>query len=235
MDAPPSALNPPRSLLKWQETIVWAKQHYRDRAFNKDESIPVRPGLLYWVQCGAVLLTGNAKGMECSPHSHAEESAETFVGLIGAGYPFEIPDRSRIHFQASARVDSTTVIWMYWHDLDNWPHFRSDVLDLFRDRYQRQLLLLTTLGQRRALDRLWGFLVLLMEEYGQIVEGGVRFPYPLTHAQIGSAIGSTRVTVTRLIGRLRQQGLISIEEDNTICLLNSEDGSLGLQKPTSLV
>ncbi|MCG8699292.1 MAG: helix-turn-helix domain-containing protein, partial [Bacteroidales bacterium] len=41
-------------------------------------------------------------------------------------------------------------------------------------------------------------------------------PYPLTHAQIGSAIGSTRVTVTRLMGKLRQQGLISIEGDEFV-------------------
>lgn len=223
MYALPSTLIPPRSFLKWQETIDWAKNHYRDRSFNKDESIPVRPGLLYLVQCGAVLLTGKAETREYSPHPHPEESKETFLGLIGAGYPFEIPDRPRVTFKASARVESTTVIWMYWHDLDNWPHFRLDVLDFFRDQHQRKLLLLTTLGHRRTIDRLWGFLTLLAEEYGQVVEKGVCFPYPLTHAQIGSAIGSTRVTVTRLMGKLRQQGLISMEGDNTICLLNSEN------------
>ncbi|NLQ06947.1 winged helix-turn-helix domain-containing protein, partial [Cylindrospermopsis raciborskii LB2897] len=36
---------------------------------------------------------------------------------------------------------------------------------------------------------------------------GYCLPFPLTHAQIGSAIGSTRVTVTRLMGKLRQRGL----------------------------
>jgi len=40
----------------------------------------------------------------------------------------------------------------------------------------------------------------------------------LTHAQIGSAIGSTRVTVTRLMGKLRSKGLINTEDDNLICL-----------------
>ncbi|MGH2413902.1 MAG: helix-turn-helix domain-containing protein, partial [Microcystaceae cyanobacterium] len=40
----------------------------------------------------------------------------------------------------------------------------------------------------------------------------------LTHAQIGSAIGSSRVTVTRLMGRLRQEGFIVIQGDNCICL-----------------
>ena len=43
-------------------------------------------------------------------------------------------------------------------------------------------------------------------------------PFPLTHAQIGSAIGSTRVTITRLMGKLRQRGLITIQGDSLICL-----------------
>ncbi|NEO26287.1 MAG: Crp/Fnr family transcriptional regulator, partial [Kamptonema sp. SIO4C4] len=60
---------------------------------------------------------------------------------------------------------------------------------------------------------------LLIEEYGEPIPQGYRLPYPLTHAQIGSAIGSTRVTVTRLMGRLRQQGAITIEGDNLICLI----------------
>jgi CRP-like cAMP-binding protein len=47
---------------------------------------------------------------------------------------------------------------------------------------------------------------------------GINEPFPLTHAQIGSAIGSTRVTVTRLMGKLRQRGLILTQGDNLICL-----------------
>ena len=115
---------------------------------------------------------------------------------------------------------------MYWHELDNWPHFRREVLDAFRYQHQRKLLWLSTLGQRRTIDRLFGFLTLLIEEYGQPwtsqdnleVTSGYYLPWPLTHTQIGSAIGSTRVTVTRLIGKLRQQGLVYIQNDNLICL-----------------
>ena len=58
-------------------------------------------------------------------------------------------------------------------------------------------------------------------EYGQKCDEGYYLPYLLTHAQIGSTIGSTRVTVTRLMGKLRRQGLIRIKEDNIICLPTS--------------
>nr|MDJ0575906.1 helix-turn-helix domain-containing protein [Xenococcaceae cyanobacterium MO_234.B1] len=59
---------------------------------------------------------------------------------------------------------------------------------------------------------------LLIEEYGESCEEGYCLPYILTHAQIGSSIGSTRVTVTRLMGKLRRQGLIKIRDDNSICI-----------------
>jgi CRP-like cAMP-binding protein len=74
------------------------------------------------------------------------------------------------------------------------------------------------LGQRRTIDRLLGFLTLLIEEFGEPCQNGYCLPFPLTHAQIGSAIGSTRVTVTRLMGKLRQRGLIGTHGDNLICL-----------------
>ena len=57
------------------------------------------------------------------------------------------------------------------------------------------------------------------------VTSGYFLPWPLTHAQIGSAIGSTRVTVTRLMGKLRQQGLIFIQNDNLICLPTQSEQS----------
>lgn len=126
--------------------------------------------------------------------------------------------RSPFELQAYAHVDHTVVIWLYWQDLDAWPQLRTEVLDAFRYQHQRKLLWLSTLGQRRTIDRLLGFLSLLVEEYGQPHAQGYCLPFPLTHAQIGSAIGSTRVTVTRLMGKLRQSKLISIEDENFICL-----------------
>lgn len=228
-----SALNN-RPFLTWQLIIDWAEEHYRSRAFSKDERIPARPGLLYLIQKGAIRLVGNANisanrnvsNNNLSKSKTSPNSDEPFLGLVGAGQPFELIAQSPFTLQAYAHIDKTTVLWMYWHELDNWPHFRREVLDAFRYQHQRKLLWLSTLGQRRTIDRLFGFLTLLIEEYGQPwtsqdnleVTSGYYLPWPLTHTQIGSAIGSTRVTVTRLIGKLRQQGLVYIQNDNLICL-----------------
>lgn len=218
-----------RPFLTWQRITDWAQEHYRCRSFTKDERIPARPGLLYLVQRGAVRLVGSAQ-LEPVKKSNSKTGSrnldEAFLGFVGAGQPFELIAQSPFSLQAYAHADDTMVLWMYWHDLDNWPHFRREVLDAFRYQHQRKLLWLSTLGQRRTIDRLLGFLTLLIEEYGEYYSSGTGsdtfrgyyLPWSLTHSQIGSAIGSTRVTVTRLMGKLRQQGLIFTQGDNLICL-----------------
>jgi hypothetical protein len=220
-----SSLEAARPFLTWQRIIDWAQTHYRDRSFRKDERIPARPGLLYLVHRGAIRLVGTAQlnilqeEDEPEPNEYSSEfPEEAFLGFVDAGHPFEIVTQSPFNLQAYAHVDRTVVVWMYWHDLDNWPHFRKEVYEAFRYQHQRKLLWLSALGQRRTIERLMSFLTLLVEEYGEPCEQGYCLPYMLTHAQIGSAIGSTRVTVTRLMGKLRRQGLILIREDNSICV-----------------
>ena len=224
---PTSSANQARPFLTWQRISDWAQEHYRCRTFVKDERIPSRPGLLYLVQRGAVRLTGSAQlGLGVAGESEEDmastplmaQDEEAFLGFVGPGQPFEIIAQSPFSLQSFAHVDQTAVIWLYWHDLDNWPHFRREVLEAFRHQHQRKLLWLSTLGQRRTIDRLIGFLTLLIEEFGEASADGYYLPFPLTHAQIGSAIGSTRVTVTRLMGKLRQQGIIAAHGDGLICL-----------------
>jgi len=221
-----------RPFLTWQRITDWAQEHYRSRTFNKDERIPTRQGLLYLVERGAVRLVGASQLGDMvtpepdQPPSDEEASGqlglgnpeEAFLGFVGAGQPFEIVAHSPFNLQSFAHVDQTTVIWLYWQDLDTWPHFRREVLDAFRYQHQRKLLWLSTLGQRRTIDRLLGFITLLIEEYGEPCEVGYYLPWTLTHAQIGSAIGSTRVTVTRLMGKLRQRKLIYIYKDGLIAI-----------------
>ncbi|MGA1409693.1 MAG: Crp/Fnr family transcriptional regulator [Prochlorotrichaceae cyanobacterium] len=213
----------PRPFLVWQRIIDWAQEHYRHRTFCRDERIPSREGLLYLVQSGCVRLSSlapnNTQVMDETPDEQEEgDFSQAFLGFVGAGEPFELVSRQPLTMAAHAHADQTQVIWMYWNELDNWPHFRREVMEGFRYQHQRKLLLLSALGQRRTIDRLLGFLTLLVEEYGEPSRDGVCLPWPLTHAQIGSAIGSTRVTVTRLMGRLRQQGVLEIQRENQICV-----------------
>lgn len=209
--------------LAWQNVVDWAQTHYRDRIFRKDEQIPTRPQLIYLVNKGAVRLiseiqTQHHDNSTIEPSKTDEDSEEVFLGFVGAKKPFEILTQASFKVHAYAHVDRTQVAWLYWQDLDNWSDFRHEIYEAFRYQHQRKLLWLSALGQRRTIDRLTSFLTLLAEEYGHGNEQSYCLPYTLTHAQIGSAIGSTRVTVTRLMGKLRRQGIISIKNDNSICV-----------------
>ena len=215
-----------RSFLIWQRIAEWAQTHYRDRLFSKDEPIPVRSGLLYLVHQGVVRLVGTNQSPlgeeDNSAFSQAESNPDfpqdNFLGFVSAGQPFEISSQSGFGIQAYAHWDQTQVMWLYWRDLDNWSDFRQEVYESLRSQNQQRLLLLMALGQRKTIDRLFSFLKIIIEEHGQFCEEGYYLPYLLTHAQIGSTIGSTRVTVTRLMGKLRRQGLILIRNDSLICL-----------------
>ncbi|ACK68585.1 putative transcriptional regulator, Crp/Fnr family [Gloeothece citriformis PCC 7424] len=217
--------NPSPFNLTEKSVFDWAKCHYRDHTFNKDEIIPTRPGLLYFVEQGAIRIVGKAQTNETlqkqDHNGNHSLSEEVFLGFVGTGQPFEIVSQFPISLKAFAHLESTCVIWLYWQDLDHWPLLKQEVFDTFRYQHQRKLLWLSMLGQKRTIDRLLGFLTLLVEEYGQPCDKGYYLPYPLTHAQIASAIGTTRVTVTRLMGRLRQEGLVALDEEHLIYLPNS--------------
>ncbi len=203
------------------EIFNWAKSHFRDHTFTKDERVVTRPGLLYFVERGAVRIVGKAQVNVVDSKARTQttaESEEVFLGFVGAGQPFEIVSRYPFHLEAEAHIEDTAIVWLYWEDLDRWPQFRASIMETFRHQHQRKLFWLSILGQKRSIDRLMGFLVLLLEEYGQPCPEGYYLPYSLTHAQIASAIGTTRVTVTRLIGKLRQQNSLFLKDDHLIGL-----------------
>jgi CRP/FNR family transcriptional regulator, global nitrogen regulator len=71
-------------------------------------------------------------------------------------------------------------------------------------------MMIETLAHRDMGSRLVSFLLILCRDFGQPTQDGVTIDLKLSHQAIAEAIGSTRVTVTRLLGDLRDQGMISI-------------------------
>jgi hypothetical protein len=204
-----------------QKLLVWAQSHRRDRIFAKEEKIPTRPGLIYFVETGVVRLEGTPD-RECLPLSPIDAAEETdlgmFLGLVAAGKPFYWESSRSMILHAYAHLEPTQVFWLYWSELSQWEGLGDFIGRSILQQHQHYLAWLSLFGQKRAIDRLLGFLVLLTQEYGIPAPEGLYFPYPLTHAQMGRAIGATRVTVTRLIGRLRAKGVIVLHQDHFICL-----------------
>ena len=73
-------------------------------------------------------------------------------------------------------------------------------------------MMIETLAHRDMGSRLVSFLLILCRDFGQPAEQGIQIDLKLSHQAIAEAIGSTRVTVTRLLGELREEQMISIHK-----------------------
>jgi CRP-like cAMP-binding protein len=74
------------------------------------------------------------------------------------------------------------------------------------------------MGLRRVEERLRGFLEMLATEYGQPCAEGLRLNVRLTHQELASALGTTRVTVTRVLGALREEGWLQLDGQRRLVL-----------------
>ncbi|NJL98751.1 MAG: global nitrogen regulator NtcA [Synechococcaceae cyanobacterium SM2_3_2] len=73
-------------------------------------------------------------------------------------------------------------------------------------------MMIETLAHRDMGSRLVSFLLILCRDFGVPSPDGVTIDLRLSHQAIAEAIGSTRVTITRLLGDLRKEKRISIHK-----------------------
>ena len=71
--------------------------------------------------------------------------------------------------------------------------------------------MIETLTHRDMSSRLVSFLLVLCRDFGVPSDQGITIDLRLSHQSIAEAIGSTRVTITRLLGDLRNLGLLQID------------------------
>ena len=75
-------------------------------------------------------------------------------------------------------------------------------------------------GKRLVSDRLRYFLIMLARDFGQVEPSGIRIPMRLTHHQLATAIGTTRVTVTRLLKEFKTEGWLVIDQRQALLRLD---------------
>jgi CRP-like cAMP-binding protein len=120
-------------------------------------------------------------------------------------------------YQAIALGD-VQLTWFSLAEINASPRLSQLVLPQLVRRIQQTEALLAISGQRRVEDRLQHLLMLMKQQIGQPVAGGTRIEMRITHQNLANAIGTTRVTVTRLLSKLKSEGLITIDRDRHIIL-----------------
>ena len=83
----------------------------------------------------------------------------------------------------------------------------TKLIGLRRQRVERRLRNLLFRSNR---DRVIHLLLELSEKYGQRTEAGVELQIRLSHQEMASIIGSTRETVTVVLGQLQNEGFLTI-------------------------
>jgi len=97
------------------------------------------------------------------------------------------------------------------------------VLDQSLQQLRQSEALLAIAGYKRVDERLQALLKLLGKELGQSGPDGLHLSVRLTHQMLANAIGTTRVTVTRLLGELQAQNKVSLDGDRHL-VINLMDG-----------
>jgi len=190
------------------KSVVSRQRH----TYLKGESIPIKPQTIWQVCQGVVKLS-----------TVCENGEEVLVGLVGSNMLFGADLTSLQTYQATALVE-VKLVNVSSIEIANSHSLTQSVLAQVSQRLRQTESLLAISGQRRVKDRFYQLIQLLKQEIGQSVELGTRLTIRFTHQDFADACSTTRVTITRLIGKLQEQGEIKIDSKNHMIILERSSG-----------
>ncbi|MEA5533918.1 Crp/Fnr family transcriptional regulator [Crocosphaera sp. XPORK-15E] len=195
------AYNPTQPLSP-HEVTEGGRLHFYDRG----ENIPLVSDGIWQVYRGITQLS------QLSPHGE-----EILLGWAQPSTLFGLWLTQMESYQAKALSD----VYLKWYPVDeiqNSSQLSQMALTQLVRRMRQTEALLAIAGLKRVEDRLQQLLYLLKQELGEPVKEGTRLGVRLTHQNLASAIGTTRVTVTRLLGDFQRQGWLSFDGDRHIII-----------------
>ncbi len=135
---------------------------------------------------------------------------ELLLGLAGPNEPFGDP-LSNVEVYEATTLCESDLLCLTCDEIAASPHLGMALLQGMGVRYRQSEAMLGLLGLRRIEDRVRGFLELLANDYGQPCDQGLRLNIKLTHQELASALSTTRVTVTRVLGSLKDEGWLQLD------------------------
>lgn len=142
---------------------------------------------------------------------------EALLGLACPSMPFGLPLALIRPYQAMALTD-VDLMRLRLVEVEQSPMLAQGIFRHLARRLQQTEAVLAMVGYRRVEERLRHLLMLLKQEVGQPTANGTRLTVRLTHQQLANTIGTTRVTVTRLLSQLQEEGWLVIDSSRHIVL-----------------
>lgn len=183
--------------------VAVLEQLYRERSltpYSAGRSIPLRPNELLIVCRGVVQL-----------FTIQQDGSETLLGLAGPSMPVGLPLTVVDPYWASTLTD-VDVLPLAMAEIESSPILMAGICRHMMLRLQQSEAWLAISGKRLVADRLRQLLLLIAQDFGQVEPCGVRIPVRLTHHQLATAIGTTRVTVTRLLKDFKAEGWLQTQQ-----------------------
>jgi CRP-like cAMP-binding protein len=191
---------------EWRELLEEIYQGRSLYPFLSGQEIPMYSHVI-WVVCRGVVQLNTL-------HPTGDE---VLLGFVSNSMPFGLPLTLLEPYQAIALSDVDLMRFTN-AEVEKSPQLSQEISRHLRRRLQQSEAMLALVNHRRVEDRLRHLLLLLKREIGQVIEEGTRLPVRLTHQHLANAIGSTRVTVTRALGQLQEEGWLTIDRHRHIVL-----------------
>ena len=155
-----------------------------------------------------------------------QDGSQVLLGLCGPEQLVVPHPADTCYIQLVAHTNAAVTI-KSWQQASRDAEFPEKL----RSRLQ-QMEAWAAMQARPHLDqRVFGILSLLAEQFGVASPQGEMVDIRITHTQLATAVGATRTTITRTLGDLRRQGILSLvqtADGERFCLLQWEHGHHGL-------
>jgi CRP-like cAMP-binding protein len=185
----------------FQRLLVGHHCHQSLRSFNKGKQISLDTKSVWIVYSGYVLVS-----------TLQPSGDESILGFLGPLMPLSMKLSFLETYEAVALTD-VELLQLSIEEIARSPELLHQInLQTIRCLRQAEALLWIA-GKRAMIDRLRSFLDLLAHEFGKPTAEGVRIDFRLRHQQIANAVGTTRVTATRFLRELREQGVFHVGKD----------------------
>jgi CRP-like cAMP-binding protein len=176
----------------------------------KGDDIPLFPEGVWQVTQGLVQLSANY-----------EDGEQVLFGWASAGAWFGTQVSNVLDYQAIA-LSPVYLRWLRLDEIEGSMRLSQLLLPQLTKQMRQAESLLIINGRRHTIERLRGLLSLLKHELGESLPScQTRIKYKFTHQQLASAIGTTRVTVSRMMTHFQTKGYLTLDRHRHL-ILNDE-------------
>ena len=174
---------------------------YRRRSIHFDSGVkvPLLPDHIWIVVRGIVKLS-------CLN----EQGDDVLLAIAGPNEPFGDP-LTHLDLYEVTTLDHCDLLGLSIQEVTSTLHLNINLMEALMQRTRQSESLIALLGLRGVDNRVKRFLELLAENYGQPCDQGLALNLRLTHQEIASAVSTTRVTVTKVVGQLKESGWLQYD------------------------